>query len=452
MAISLAALACGLLAVGMGAFLIWGPDEVRIEAEMDSPVDRPQLAADATLVASATPASSPPWLTGPLQIGGDIPLPDGLAVLRGNTPFGKGGISAWGIERFSTALPGGSGVARIGGPSTADGPGLSFAQDESGAVFASICLPEECSHEGFDPATKFTTTFYRSDDGGLSWAEIGSRPGQWFVRGAIDGEPLAVSFGARIEWIRATSNLAIRRPENARELGLVTFRGQIAWLHRELPVVISETGSTLYKLDLGQPPTAHIEELLAPASGELAIYWRDPSLSEGGFLTVETRDGRRRTLDVGNAVIRLFAFVTGPAGPGPALLVGGATEAYPGTCPEGQIGYGMSPAILDVDVARMAFIREILVDKDCPAGGTWAFASWEGSFARVVAPESCLNVRQQPGLAGPVIDCVADGALLVLSGSTTEADDTRWTAVRTLGGKAGWAAREFLDLPPGPGN
>lgn len=455
MAISLAALACGLLAIGMGVVLLFGPDDGKTgSASPDADVTPAQ---DATVVhaASTTPeaVSPPPWLTGTLKIGGDIPLPDQLAVLSGQTPFGKSGIAAWGIRRVSSALPQGVGVADIGGAGPSGGLALSFAQDESGVVFASICRPVECASEGFDPATKFTTTFYRSNDGGLSWNATGSRPGQWFVRAAVNNEAVAVSFEGSSQWILVDSNRAIRRPEDAGELDLVIFRGEIAWLHRELPIVISESGSTRYKLDLGQPLTARIVDIVAPSNGEMAVLWMDPAIPEKRFLTVRSRDGERvRTLDAENAIVRLFGFTPGLTGPGLALLVGAFTGVYPGTCPEDQLGYGMSPAIVEVDPGRMAFIRELLVDTKCPAGGTWAFASWQGGFARIDAPSSCLSVRQQPGLDAAVLECVADGALLILAGSTTEADGTRWTAIRTLGGRAGWVAREFLELPLGPGN
>lgn len=448
MAISLAALACGLLAIGIGLFLLFGPDEVRVEAD---PVefDNTQLADDATAVVP----TAAPWLIGSLQIGGDLPLSPEMAVLTGHTPFGKGGISAWGVRRVASSLPGGQGVANIGSEDPFGGPGLSFAQDVSGAVFASICRPVECASEGPDPATTFTTTFYRSEDGGLTWPEIGSRPGRWYVRGAANGEPIAVSFsGLSPQWILAGSNRVIARPEAAGELDLVSFRGEVAWLHRELPIVISESGSTRYKLDLGQPLTARILDVVAPVSGEMAILWLDPA-SEKRYLTVHSRDGSRVvTLDAGTAIVRLFGFVPGPAGPGLSLLVGAATEVYPGMCPAGSSGHGMSPAIVEVDESRMSFIRDLLVETPCPAGGTWAFAHWEGGFARVVAPGSCLNLRRVPGTAETPLECIASDALVILSGSTTEAGGTRWTAVRTLGGKSGWVAREFLALPPGPGN
>jgi hypothetical protein len=54
----------------------------------------------------------------------------------------------------------------------------------------------------------------------------------------------------------------------------------------------------------------------------------------------------------------------------------------------------------------------------------------EAATVRVAADGDCLNLRQQPSLAGAVLSCVDDGTLVTtIAGQTTTADGLDWQQV-----------------------
>ena len=67
-------------------------------------------------------------------------------------------------------------------------------------------------------------------------------------------------------------------------------------------------------------------------------------------------------------------------------------------------------------------------------------------FARVVNTDgTCLNIRAEPGSAGQVLACEADGMLLRDLGQTAKADAVMWLRVATPAGVEGWASTQYLE-------
>lgn len=68
-----------------------------------------------------------------------------------------------------------------------------------------------------------------------------------------------------------------------------------------------------------------------------------------------------------------------------------------------------------------------------------------GPFARVTGVGDCLNVRSEPGQAGQVLGCFADGVLLRDRGEERSVDGEPWLRVTAPGAVEGWAAARYLE-------
>ena len=67
-------------------------------------------------------------------------------------------------------------------------------------------------------------------------------------------------------------------------------------------------------------------------------------------------------------------------------------------------------------------------------------------YARIVNTDgTCLNIRREPGSAGQVLACEAEGVMLedLLAGVFLE--DITWARVRTPAGIEGWASTQYLE-------
>lgn len=310
-------------------------------------------------------------------------------------------------------------------------------------LFASYCQPAECATEGSLPTgIEATTVLLESRDGGLTWTEISTRVGRWYVRAAVNGEPIAVTFdGPSTQWVMAASNTAIERPENADELGLLNFRGEIAWTARDLPIVVAPSGATRFKLDVGQPLTARIEDVLAPRDGGVAVLWRAQGRR---FVTIEL-GGAPSTVEVTGSVGGLTALLPSPLSVVPSLLVSADVQSRPNLCTtNGTPVHGGYPALLDPSKGYVQFIGGPFISDPCPAGARVILGAWLGPFAVVSGTDSCLSIRAEPEPQATIIDCVRDGALVATLDGTTERAGIPWIAVKTLAGATGWAAEEFL--------
>lgn len=56
-----------------------------------------------------------------------------------------------------------------------------------------------------------------------------------------------------------------------------------------------------------------------------------------------------------------------------------------------------------------------------------------------------LNVRMSPSISAPIVDRLAEGALVEATGPTQDADGHTWLAVRGANGAEGWASKAYLD-------
>ncbi len=73
--------------------------------------------------------------------------------------------------------------------------------------------------------------------------------------------------------------------------------------------------------------------------------------------------------------------------------------------------------------------------------------SVEAASARIAADGDCLNMRQAPSLAGAVINCINDRAIVTIVPGTVSADGVEWQQVRTSTA-VGWVAARYLVTVP----
>ena len=67
-----------------------------------------------------------------------------------------------------------------------------------------------------------------------------------------------------------------------------------------------------------------------------------------------------------------------------------------------------------------------------------------GGDAEVQAGDSCLHLRDAPGLQSEVQDCLLTGVGLNLLGDRESLDGHTWARVETVDGSTGWVATEFI--------
>jgi len=66
-------------------------------------------------------------------------------------------------------------------------------------------------------------------------------------------------------------------------------------------------------------------------------------------------------------------------------------------------------------------------------------------FVRVVNTDgTCLNIRREPGSAGQVLACEAEGVMLEDLQVSVFLEGITWGRVRTPAGIEGWASRQYL--------
>jgi len=113
---------------------------------------------------------------------------------------------------------------------------------------------------------------------------------------------------------------------------------------------------------------------------------------------------------------------------------------------------GNLPALIDFTTALINPIPNPFIGEPFVGGRNDVIAVQRGSFARVVNTDNtCLNIHSAPRLDAPILDCSAEGVLLVLATGTgdypnvVDVDGTPWLSVITPTGADGFASTQYLD-------
>lgn len=439
--VSLAALACGLVAVALGVVIL-----VR-DADEAAPGASPTVPVTETSSPGAGEATEPAQYRA-IRVVGDLPWPSDLTVLTTTGGYGHGTGTPW-RTRLIVGSASGPKVTEMTPPGDATATLMGvLADQESGALYATVCSGEQCSYEGSIPG--LASTFYRSKDGGFRWIEINRREGRWWPRLAVEGDFVVFNFdGAAPATVYAISNKALNRPEAY--AGLVRYRGEPAWISRDLPMLVRDDGSSLLKFD-ALPIEAKVTDFASDETGSRSlIEWTvsTPNPTSHGF------DSRYFATAIDGSSVTTFESriqlgrISRPWDDG-KWLVDAEVAMRPNTCTQDYArdgDHGLSPVVFDPATGDLAFLGAPYFPQGCAEGAETVVQTWTGAAAKVVTPGDCLNMRASPGAAAKIVDCLPDGAVVLRKGPITEDGGVRWVWITTLGNEPGWVAEPFLSPP-----
>jgi len=372
--------------------------------------------------------------------------------------YACGGTSTPNLYRVYTAPDGRERTDDLFAPlAKGGGHPQSFAADwAKGELWSAWCRTGYCGIES-DPSADAVEMLYHSRDGGVSWEEAGRlEPGSSLIA-PVDGELLTSVWKASSYTYRLVpSGREATRPSGPAASYATAVAGQ---------------GVVWQQLDPGGPPVANFYDasgtLLFRAPGKSASYIEK---TPGGNL-VQWREGANESetrigiLDGSGRVIRSWSWAKGRPGDHLLQVSGQLSEnrLYGNVMTPEWFEFGTdSPGITEDQLrhGRMFPIEVAIINLDTatihPLPGPsfnltgnqnpYAVHIDTGPVRRVNTGGSCLNVRENPAKASLSVGCFKAGVLLRLRPETEQtADGMTWVAVETPGGRAGWAAAEFLE-------
>ena len=421
-------------------------------ADGDPPPAGPSPTAAVAL--SPTPASSPNALPTP-TVPPLVPFPDNAVIHVAHSGYAHGSGVLFSFTRHYRDARGELRTDELLKWTNTENSAITgVVANERGELFASTCYGPQCGSEG-PGNSAFETAFTRSTDGGLTWREIGRKPGRWWARLALDDGVIGLNFdGQQTAYVQLPSGETIGPPTSLGPVNFqpIVFRGQLAWVAGTR--ILNGAGERLYDLELPGYPNLRVQDILALRRGGpsptgdgfplIYVSWSAdglPGLTQffvGSFLPPIGTP--LKVLQVENGVPRLAGFLNERD-----LLV---TQDYvrPGTCTAEGKTAGADPAIIPFDLRSLSFIGTPFYDEACSQGAQLVVSTqFVAIWAMVKGDGDCVNLRQEPSLAAPALDCLGDGAI-VSTGKASSNDGTRfWQSVTGPSGQAGWMAAEFLD-------
>ena len=294
------------------------------------------------------------------------------------------------------------------------------------------------------------TTFYGTNDGGITWKEMGQLAGDtWIIavmgQGAMVRHAYQPSAGAPYRWevvhlpsgepatvdpaidLKTTSivtagdgtPLAVA-PDGMSLLWLPGPAGGPPWLGPELPV-----GSRV------------ADARFSPSGGEggvALVLWMnegEPGFVHSYFGLMQERRGKPTTIFADTpdtSIDRMGEWLA------PSTLVGNVAGV---------------PSLTDLRTGEVRAIGP-LVERALTGDRARIVGATPGPFVKVAGAGDCLNVRERTSMASASLGCYRDGVLLKDRGETRIADGITWVGVvapreGTL--YSGWASAEYLDAP-----
>jgi hypothetical protein len=422
---------------------------------------RPQVTAP------PQPSPSPSYLAGdltgtsviPLRQGDPIDLPDGIALIIETGCWQCDGPTSSldriyrdpsGKIRTETLV---SAVALgLTDDSREPSPIVAFdAFPDASWIVVAFCTAGDCNLLG-PPGASVRTTFFESNDGGITWSQIADRPGSF--RGIMlipssqghrrdvllfpnepgeYGQPRPPDF----RYLISGDTMVPPRGSGNFPQPIVAPSGQVFWFTNSSRLLTS-TGDKFFTAGNATYLTGDITRDLNGT--RWAIPWSYPSGNGPATYLLSLVDQN------GHAVrsLQYDRYISWGMNGGDDTLYGNAD---------------IEPALLAVELPDPATtflpveiclndaifhpILEPFTDKQFSFGRNRVVAIQRGTFARVVGVDgSCLNLRDIPSVDAGINACAADGVLL-RAGRSDESGE--WLEVLTPDGSYGWAATEFLE-------
>lgn len=310
------------------------------------------------------------------------------------------------------------------------------------------------------------TTFYASDDAGISCRTIGSLSGDTYIYG-VTATP---TVGA---WVRHAYQPVPGGPYTFEMVGIPS--GQPMTLDPSVdvktatfipvggsspPLVLADDGMSLLwppgpiagaspwfgaTLPAGSKITDARVSPPGATGGSLLVRWISAETGKGYLGLVDGRVAPPKTIYAENSDASVARMGTWLAS---SFLVGNMTlPAAALATPAASSGsiWGV-PAVTDLATGEVHAIQP-LVDRAIAGDRTRIVGAAAGPFVKIAGAGDCLNVRTQPSRTASSLGCFKDGVLLVDRQETRAADGLTWISVAAPNGAPGWASAEFLDAP-----
>ncbi len=412
---------------------------------------------------SPSPSPKPEVIAGipvvPLEVAGEAEFPDDVVLIVETGCWQCDGPTT-GLERVYRDPSGELTIETLFSPDhlglpprvmqTAKGPQedrpiiTGFALGGSGARIAvSVCTRGECALMGGPAHPGDETTLFESHDGGVTWKTQEVLAGKYRVLGITQEGVILYDQGASLSGSQPKNRFEVypsresmEPPESGQSCWPYVLRGHLVWSTEDGRILRAD-GSEFLALDL--PPSARIIDLAVqrePAPQTAVVWFEEEGASGSYYLGLVGPEGRFRKVYRTGGLALLGDWL------GPLVYGNTGVESERLAVPSPQFYLGWFPAALDLQGGTAAPILEPFLESH---GRNVVQAALEGPFARVVGTGSCLNVREEAGLAAKIIDCAADGVLLRDSLDTVFESGLTWVHVIAPSGRAGWVAADYLE-------
>jgi hypothetical protein len=240
-----------------------------------------------------------------------------------------------------------------------------------------------------------------SEDGGVTWREVGRVGSRGFVSRFDDGELIVGSLESGTFKVLPSGEAVPQPTGSSHPPGP---GGERVGFETELiPRLANDVSTFLSSRDAAGQPTAYF----AFPGGSLRIGY---AVSPTQLLGLAERNDKA------------------------ALNTAGARELG---------GVRRLPVVIDLAAGTVSPIQGLAPSTDF--GHLLPVLFQTGPFARVAADGDCLNVRESASTSAASLACYRDGVLLRDLGETVEAGGVTWLKVATPDGREGWANFEFLE-------
>jgi hypothetical protein len=331
-------------------------------------------------------------------------------------------------------------VEHPSGPSEQPAYVTGFAMNRGASeIIAAACTRGSCG--AFEPISDDAlTSFFRSTDGGITWASYGELPGVAYPLGlTASGTALAsVQSPNTFSYRLIPSGEPVTTPTEAQIWPTVTSGGQIFW-NAPARGTLYEDGA-LYLLPQGSQACCTRVLEYEPKDGTAFISTYAQSTSYLVDVGPKREAGRAFSLPSG---IDAHLYI---AKEGVVIGGGGVSQEYL-TTPLPRTFFGQLPVVIYLREGEVRPIAGPFLEDPLMNARKTVYAVQSGPFERVINTEgTCLNVRAEAG-AGQVLDCAAEGVLLRGPSDDADVGGVVWHKVTTPAGVEGWASTQYLEFP-----
>lgn len=308
------------------------------------------------------------------------------------------------------------------------------------------------------------TTFYGTNDGGITWKEMGQLTGDtWIIAvsgsGAMVRHAYQPSEGAPYRWeivqLPSGEPAVVDPAIDIKTTNIITVGD---WT----PLAVGADGMSLLWLPgpvngtpwLGPQLPAGSQVLdarFSPSGGEggvALVRWSSASPPNSYLGLMQERQGKPTAIfaDTPDTSISFLGQWLAPS-----TLVGNAT--LPATAldsPLAASGFAWGiPSLTDLKTGEVRAIQP-LIERVLKGDRARILGAAPGPFVKVAGAGDCLNVRERTSTASLSLGCYKDGVLLKDRGEMRVAEGITWIGVvaprqGTL--YSGWASAEFLEAP-----